>query len=80
MPTSSKNESVKIKELENLSRIDLVKEIDKLEPSEESKKKKITSSLLLKGKKRIGFKPKKKQKKKVLSIKKIKKYKKLLIN
>ena len=67
MPTSSKNESVKIKELgltmeelksiarkisiknyENLSRIDLVKEIDKLEPSKESKKKKVTSSLLLK--------------------------------
>ena len=42
-----------IKNYENLSRIELVKEIDKLEPSKESKKKKITSSLLLKGKKRI---------------------------
>ena len=53
-----------IKNCENLSRIELVKEIDKLEPSKESKKKKITNSLLLKGKKRIGFKPKKKAKKK----------------
>ena len=52
-----------IKNYENLSRIELVKEIDKLEPPKESKKKKITSSLLLKGKKRIVFKPKKKQKK-----------------
>ena len=72
-----------IKNYENLSRIEFVKEIDKLEPSKESKKKKITSSLLLKGKKRIGFKPKKKKQKKVLrlTIKKIiKKYKKLLIN
>ena len=47
----------------NLSRIELVKEIDKLEPSKESNKKKVTSSLLLKGRKRIGFKPKKKAKK-----------------
>ena len=52
-----------IKNYENLSRIELVKEIDKLEPSNKSEKKKVTSSLLLKGKKRIGFKPKKKQKK-----------------
>ena len=35
-----------IKNHENLSRIELVKEIDKLEPSKESIKKKITSSLL----------------------------------
>ena len=40
-----------IKNYGNLSRIELVKEIDKLEPPKESKKKKITSSLLLKGKK-----------------------------
>ena len=53
-----------IKNYENLSRIELLKEIDKLEKSKESKKKKITSSLLLKGKKRIGFKPKKKAKQK----------------
>ena len=41
-----------IKNYESLSRIELVKEIDKLEPLKESKKKKVTSSLLLKGKKR----------------------------
>ena len=41
---------IDIKNYENPSRIELVKEIDKLEPSKESKKKKITSSLLLKGK------------------------------
>ena len=57
-----------IKNYENLSRIELLKEIDKLEKSKESKKKKITSSLLLKGKKRIGFKPKKKSKTKVLRL------------
>ena len=57
-----------IKNYENLSRIEFVKEIDKLEPSKESKKKKITSSLLLKGKKRIGFKPKKKKQKKSIKI------------
>ena len=42
-----------VKNYENLSRIELAKEIDKLEPSKESKKKKITSSLFLKGKKII---------------------------
>ena len=42
---------ISVKNYENLSRIELVKEIDKLEPPKESKKKKITSSLLLKGKK-----------------------------
>ena len=48
------------KNYENVSRIELIKEIDKLEPPKESKKKKITSSLLLKGKKKnTGFKPKK---------------------
>ena len=39
------------KNYENLSRIRLVEEIDKLEPSKELKEKKIVSSLLLKGKK-----------------------------
>ena len=34
-----------IKNYENLSRIELVKEIDKLEPPKESKKKKVTGSL-----------------------------------
>ena len=48
-----------VRNYENLSRIELVKEIDKLEPLKESKKKTITSSLLLKGKKNTGFKPKK---------------------
>ena len=37
----------------------MVEEIDKLEPSKELKKKKTVSSLLLKGKKSIGFKPRK---------------------
>ena len=54
---------IDIKNYESLSRIKLVKEIDKLEPPKESKKKKITSSLLLKGKKNIGFKTKKKKQK-----------------
>ena len=40
-----------VKDYENISRIKLVKEIDKLELPKESKKKKITSSILLKGKK-----------------------------
>ena len=53
-----------VKNFENLSRVELVKEIDKLEPPKELKKKKITSSLLLKGKKNIGFKPKKSKPKK----------------
>ena len=57
------------KNYENLSRIELVKEIDKLEPTKELEKKKITSSFLLKGKKSIGFKPKKKaNKKEVLKL------------
>ena len=49
-----------VKNYENLSRTELVKEIDKLEPPKALKKKKNVSSLLLKGKK-IGLKPKKKQ-------------------
>ena len=61
-----------VKNYENLSRIRLVEEIDKLEPSKELKKKQIVGSLLLKGKKNIGFKPKKKQKR---TCKNIKKYK-----
>ena len=40
-----------VKNYENLSRIRLVEEIDKTEPKEELKKKKIVSSLLSKGKK-----------------------------
>ena len=67
-----------IKNYENLSRIELLKDINKLETSKESKKKTITSSLLLKGKKRIGFKPKKS--KKSIKIKYKKKGKKLLMN
>ena len=39
-----------VKNYENLSRIRLVEEIDKLKPSKGIKKKKIVSSLLLKGK------------------------------
>ena len=49
-----------VKNNENLSRIELIKEIDKLEPPKELKKKKITSSLLLKGKKALDLKQKKK--------------------
>ena len=49
-----------VKNYENLSRIELVKEIDKLEPPKESKKKNITSSLLLKGKKILDLSLKKK--------------------
>ena len=60
-----------VKNYENLSRIRSVEEIDKLKPSKGIKKKKIVSSLLLKGK-NIGFKPKKKVNKKEekLSLKK----------
>ena len=39
-----------VKNYENLSRIRLVEEIDKLEPSKELKKKKIVGSLLFSGK------------------------------
>ena len=52
-----------VKNNENLSRIELVKEIDKLEPPKELKKKKITSSLLLKGKKALDLNLKKSRKK-----------------
>ena len=48
-----------VKNYENLSRIELVKEIDKSEPTKESKKKKITSILLLKGKKILDLNQKK---------------------
>ena len=61
-----------IKNYENLSRIELVKEIDKLEPSKELKKKKIVNSLLLKGKKNTGFKPRKSKREPVKISKKIK--------
>ena len=40
-----------VKNYENLSKIRLVGETDRLEPSKELKKKKIVSSLLLRGKK-----------------------------
>ena len=50
----------------------MVEEIDKLEPSKELKKKKIVSSLLLKGKNNIGFKPKKSKNESVKISKKIK--------
>ena len=53
-----------IKNYENFSRTESVKEIGKLEPPKESKKEKITGALLLKGKKNIGFKPKKSKPKK----------------
>ena len=52
-----------VKNYENLSRIRLVKEIDKLEPSKQLKKKKIVSSLLSKQKRSIKFKPIKSKKK-----------------
>ena len=68
-----------VKNYENLSRIKLVEEIDKLKPSKELKKKKIVSSLLFRGK-NIGFKPKKKEVLKFSLKKEIKKYKKLLTN
>ena len=59
-----------VQNYENLSRIRLVEEVDKLEPSKESKKKKVVSSLLLKGKKNFGFKPKKSKKEPVKMSKK----------
>ena len=49
---------IDVKNYENLSRIRLLEEIDKLEQSKELNRKKIVSSLLLKGKKSIGFKSK----------------------
>ena len=71
---------VGVKNYENLSRIRLVEEIEKLEPSEELKKKKIVSSLLWKGKKVLDLSLKNKaNKKEALGIS-LKKYKKLLIN
>ena len=50
----------------------MVEELDKLEPSKELKKKKNVSSLLLKGKNNIGFKPKKSKNESVKISKKIK--------
>ena len=44
-----------VNDYENLSRIRLVEEIGKLEPSKELKKKKIVSSLLLKDKKKYSI-------------------------
>ena len=53
-----------VKKYENISKIRLIKEINKLKPLKGLKKpKKIVSSLLLKGKRSIGFKPRKKSKK-----------------
>ena len=52
-----------VKNYENLSRIESVQEIDKLEPPKESKKKKITGSLLFKGKKILDLSLKKTLKK-----------------
>ena len=63
---------IDVNDYENLSRITLVEEIDKLEPSKEFKKKKLVSSLLLKGKKNIRFKPKKSKKDPVKISKKMK--------
>ena len=51
-----------IKNYENFSKIELVKEINKLEPPKKSKRKKITSSLLLKGKKELDLNLKKESK------------------
>ena len=79
---------IRVKNYENLSRIRLVEEIDKLEPSKELKKKKIVSILLLKGKKVLDLSQEKlkgKINKKERSIgnnskKETKKCKKLLMN
>ena len=49
-----------VKNYENLSRLRVVEKIDKLEPLKELKKKKIVSSLLLKGKKILDLSLKKK--------------------
>ena len=50
-----------VKKYENISKSRLIKEINKLKPSKGLKKaKKIVSCLLLKGKRSIGFKPRKK--------------------
>ena len=48
-----------VKNYENLSRIRLVEEIDKIEPSKELKKKKIVSSLLFRGNKKLDLSLKK---------------------
>ena len=76
-----------VKNYENLSRIRLVEETGRLEPSKKLKKKKIVSSSLLKGKKVLDLSQEKVKrkinKKEVLKLslkKKLKKYKKLLLN
>ena len=53
-----------VKNYENLSRLRLVEEIDKLKPSKELEKKKIVSSLSLKGKKILDLNQKKQREKK----------------
>ena len=53
--------TISVKNYENLSRIELVKEIDKLELSKELRKKNIVSSLLLKSKNILDLSLKKKQ-------------------
>ena len=63
---------IDVKNYKNLSRIRLVEEIDKLEPSKELKKEKIVSSLLLKGKKILDLSQKKSKKEPVKISKKIK--------
>ena len=55
---------IRFKNYENLSRIRLVEETHKLEPSKELKKKKIVSSLLFRRKKKSDLSLKKKQTKK----------------
>ena len=55
-----------VKKYENISKSRLIKEINKSKPLEALKKpKEIVSSLLLTGKRSIGFKPRKKNKKNV---------------
>ena len=62
---------IDVKSYENLSRITLVEEIDKIEASKELKKKKNISSLLLNDKKTTGFELKKSKKDPVKISKKI---------
>ena len=58
-----------VKNYENLSRIRLVEEIDKLEPSKELKRKKIVSSLLFRVKKILDLNLKKSEQKRSIGIK-----------
>ena len=57
-----------VENYESLSRIMLVEEIDKLEPSKELKKKKIVSSLLFRGKKILELSLKETNKKEALEL------------